>query len=88
MQGYTFYLYGVEGGLLASMTASLESDQSARTRAFAVLCAYLGCDEVEIWQERRYVGQSRRPHGDFPHEDDHNSRAPRRHVGLAVARGC
>ena len=86
MQDYTFYLYGLDGGLLASMTESLVSDVASRGRAFTILGAYLGCDEIEIWQGRRYIGQSRRPHGDFPNEQ-HAAPPPRRQAGLAQARG-
>ncbi len=87
MRAYTFYLYGHDGGLLASMTAMLGHDEHARTRAFATLCAHLGCNEIEIWEERRYVGQSRLPHGEFPNYDADIVPAPRRQAGLAQARG-
>jgi hypothetical protein len=65
MRTYSFYLYDDMGDLLGSSSLALESDDAGRTQAREILFAYPDCEEVEIWEALRYVGQGRRTGGDL-----------------------
>ena len=77
MKAYSFYLYGEDGALIGPANADLDSDQSAKTMAGAILGSYPGCHEIEIWERLRYVGQSRKSHGAMPREKAAAHLAPR-----------
>jgi hypothetical protein len=70
MRTYCFYLYGTDGALIAPATEQLDCDHAARDRSIEILETYPGCQEVEIWEHHRYIGQGRRPYVPLSDDDD------------------
>ncbi len=65
MDAYSLYLYR-DDRLIVTRVVMAASDEAAKTRARAVLRASKLCEEVEIWQRGRYIGQCRRSIGPGP----------------------